>query len=346
MIKNNKLRFILSSVVILIPMLFPLLGTAENILKTSFNSFYLIISPIMLLVHILLMIFEAKQQQKIPQNEKINKIIFWIVPIITLYISGIMLAISNGMEFSISFVMAPLLGIMFIVMGNYMPKSRQNRTFGIKIKWTLESEENWNATHRFAGKLWVILGCVILAAAFLPEMVFIFVFPVAITIAVVASIVYSYNYYVKHKEEVTESSSSLYSKNDKKAKTISIAVVSVILAFVSIISFTGKLNFTFKEEKMVVGVTFGGGTEIKYSDIESVEYIESKASGMRVSGFASSKLLYGWFRNDEYGNYLRYTYAQSDSYILIIMDGEEIVIADVDTDSTRALYDRLLEEMK
>ena len=97
---------------------------------------------------------------------------------------------------------------------------------------------------------------------------------------------------------------------------------------------------------MVVGVTFGGGTEIKYSDIESVEYLESKASGMRVSGFASSKLLYGWFRNDEYGNYLRYTYAQSDSYILIIMDGEEIVIADVDTDSTRALYDRLLEEMK
>ena len=346
MIKNNKLRFILSSVVILIPMLFPLLGTNENLFKASFDGFYLIIPPVMLLFHVLLMLFEAKQQQKIPQNEKINNLIFWIVPVMTLYISAIMLAISNGIEFNVSFIIAPLLGIMFIVMGNYMPKSRQNRTFGIKIKWTLENEENWNATHRFAGKLWMVLGIVMLASAFLPEMIFIFAFPTVLTVAIVASVLYSYNYYKKHQTEAHESSSSLYNKSDKKTKTISIATVSVILVFVAVIMFTGKLNFTFEEEKLVVGVTFGGGTEIKYSEIESVDYLESKASGMRISGFASSKLLYGWFKNDTYGNYLRYTYADSDSYILIIVDGEEIVIADVDTDSTRALYEKLLEEMK
>lgn len=42
--------------------------------------------------------------------------------------------------------------LLFIVIGNYLPKIRQNNTIGIRIVWTLQDEENWNATHSFSGR--------------------------------------------------------------------------------------------------------------------------------------------------------------------------------------------------
>ena len=47
---------------------------------------------------------------------------------------------------------------MFTIIGNYLPKARQNYTIGIKIPWTLANEENWNRTHRLAGYLWMACG--------------------------------------------------------------------------------------------------------------------------------------------------------------------------------------------
>lgn len=44
-----------------------------------------------------------------------------------------------------------LLGIVLIVVGNYLPKCRQNYMIGIKLPWTLDNEENWDYTHRMAG---------------------------------------------------------------------------------------------------------------------------------------------------------------------------------------------------
>jgi len=51
-----------------------------------------------------------------------------------------------------------LLGFAFAGMGIYMPKLKQNYYAGFKLPWTLESEENWNATHRLAGKIWPVGG--------------------------------------------------------------------------------------------------------------------------------------------------------------------------------------------
>ena len=51
-----------------------------------------------------------------------------------------------------------MLGLLFLIIGNYLPKARQNYTIGIKIPWTLANEENWNRTHRLAGYLWMICG--------------------------------------------------------------------------------------------------------------------------------------------------------------------------------------------
>jgi uncharacterized membrane protein len=67
-----------------------------------------------------------------------------------------------GCQLDITFFGELFLGLLFIIIGNYLPKVRQNNTIGIKIRWTLANEENWNRTHRLAGYLWMICGILIL----------------------------------------------------------------------------------------------------------------------------------------------------------------------------------------
>ena len=86
-----------------------------------------------------------------------------------------------------------MLGIIFVILGNYLPKAKQNYTFGYKIPWTLNSEENWNKTHRLAGWIMVIAGIIfIINAFFLFEWV-----PAVLTVLALAPVVYSYLLYKK-----------------------------------------------------------------------------------------------------------------------------------------------------
>ena len=87
-----------------------------------------------------------------------------------------------------------LMGLIFAIIGNYMPKCKQNYTIGIKIPWTLSSEENWNRTHRFAGRLWVVCGLVIILTAFLGG--FELFLGIALVMAL-APVLYSYALYRK-----------------------------------------------------------------------------------------------------------------------------------------------------
>ena len=59
-----------------------------------------------------------------------------------------------------------LVGLLIMGLGNYLPKCRQNYTSGIKLPWTLYDEDNWNRTHRMAGRLWMVGGLGIMVSAF------------------------------------------------------------------------------------------------------------------------------------------------------------------------------------
>lgn len=92
-----------------------------------------------------------------------------------------------------SFVVAGL-GIMFVMIGNQLGKSRSMYLIGFRTPWTLASEEVWVKTHRLAGKLMVAAGLVLLLAAFLPlpSGVVATVLGASIGVAVVIPFVYSY----------------------------------------------------------------------------------------------------------------------------------------------------------
>ncbi|MEL7031193.1 MAG: SdpI family protein [Pseudomonadota bacterium] len=60
-------------------------------------------------------------------------------------------------------------GILFVVMGNYLPKTRQNWFLGIRTPWTLSSEYTWEKTHRLGGRLFFAVGFFCLIGAFIVD---------------------------------------------------------------------------------------------------------------------------------------------------------------------------------
>ena len=91
-------------------------------------------------------------------SPKMFSLMLWIAPVISLVAATTIYPVNLGYELDIAFFSELLVGLMFIIIGNYLPKARQNYTIGIKIPWTLANEENWNRTHRLAGYLWMICG--------------------------------------------------------------------------------------------------------------------------------------------------------------------------------------------
>lgn len=61
-------------------------------------------------------------------------------------------------DFNYQKIVAIALSIGWIVIGNILPKLKQNGLVGIRTPWTLASENNWYKTHRMGGKIAVITG--------------------------------------------------------------------------------------------------------------------------------------------------------------------------------------------
>lgn len=211
MIRNNKWKLIVSSAVILLPMVFGLIfwnklprqmtthwgvdGTADGWSSRAFAVFAM---PLFLLVlHLICILATAVDPKNKGQNQKIFGLVLWITPIISLFTNGVVYAAAFEKAVQPHVVVFALMGAMFVIIGNYLPKCKQNHTIGIKVKWTLENEENWNATHRFGGKVWVIGGLLLFACAFLSGVIAHWVMVCSIVMLVAAPIIYSWQYYKK-----------------------------------------------------------------------------------------------------------------------------------------------------
>ena len=126
-------------------------------------------------------------------SDKIWMLILSICPVLSILLMYMMVGSALGMEIDVNAILPVFLGVMFVVIGNYLPKCKQSYTVGIKIPWTLNSEENWNKTHRFAGPCWVIGGIMVMFTGLFENEILIMVIAL---IMVFAPIIYSYMYYV------------------------------------------------------------------------------------------------------------------------------------------------------
>ena len=180
MIKKNLKTLIITSIVILTPIIIGLIlwnqlpdeipfhwnikGEVDDWASKPVAIFAL--PAFLLAMQWLCVIATSADPKKHNHTAKQLTLVFWIVPVLSVVLSAVMYASALGTVVQVDAIMYILLGLMFIVIGNYMPKCKQSYTIGIRIPWTLNSEENWNKTHRFAGLVLVVCGFLVMLCGF------------------------------------------------------------------------------------------------------------------------------------------------------------------------------------
>ena len=356
--KQYKKPLILSSLAILLPTLIGLIlwnrlpelipthwgmeGPADSYSSKAFAVFGL---PLILLgAHWLCLWATSMDPKNKGKNRKGFLLFMWIIPLISNFIFATIYATAMGWQPNISAMVTIPIGLMFVAIGNYMPKLQQNHTMGIKIHWTLGNEENWNLTHRFAGKCWVIGGLLMLFSALVPENLVIWSILFSCFALVAAPIVYSYRIYRRHKQQGIEYTSVLSSASPK-TRRLSILFLILTLVFICWIMFTGDIVYAVGEDALTIEADFHADFTVSYESIDSMEFREGNMPGTRIGGFASARLLMGTFRNKEFGNYTRYTYTNPDGCIVLRSGQKVLVISTERYSETLKLYLQLLEKV-
>ena len=206
---KNKKTLIITSLICLLPMLvgalvysrlpeqvathFDLQGNPDGWSSRPFAVFGL--PGILLAVNLLIpFALQADPKHKNMSGALVN-IVIWTVPVVSLLCSGLTLGRALGYDLRIEVVLPVFMGVLFILIGNYLPKTKQSYTMGIKLPWTLASEENWNRTHRLAGFLWVLGGAYFIVMSLIGWSLIAFLIPIALMVLVPT--VYSYLLYRK-----------------------------------------------------------------------------------------------------------------------------------------------------
>ncbi len=108
----------------------------------------------------------------------------------------------NGLGYNlpVGIIMPGLIGLLFIIIiGNYMGKIKMNWFMGIRTPWTLSSENVWNKTHRFGGKMFILAGLLMIAEIVLPISWKLPIFIIMMVMLLFGTIGYSYIVYLQEK---------------------------------------------------------------------------------------------------------------------------------------------------
>ena len=216
MLRKHRVLIIITSLITLLPILVGILcwnrlpdtiathfasdGTPNGFSSKTFTV--LGIPAFIFAAHILCAFCTAIDPKHKNISPKMYRLILLICPICSIVcgaaIYGYALSLSMADWLNSTFFMNLLMGILFFLVGNYLPKCHQNYTVGIKLPWTLADEGNWTLTHRFAGRLYAIAGILCIVNAFLRLK---WVLPAVLAAILFLPAVYSLSIYLRSRKD-------------------------------------------------------------------------------------------------------------------------------------------------
>ena len=102
-------------------------------------------------------------------------------------------------NFNITSILMTVLGLSFVVLGNYMPRVPNNYHMGVKTPWAFADEDNWKKTQRVGGYVFCFSGFCMACSAFLEVEV---VMPISLGITLIGVIgTYIYSWLLFKKSE-------------------------------------------------------------------------------------------------------------------------------------------------
>lgn len=174
-----------------IPIHFDFSGTPDN----YSGKLFIFVTPTLSLLLTAMAEVMPKADPKKESYEKFPKAYQMIHVLTNLLLLGtnmLIIAISLGYDIDAGTFVMMAVGILFIIIGNYMPKFKQSFFCGIKTPWALADEENWYKTHRMGGRLWMIGGFVFLIVPFLNDALMPIVLGLNFIVLILLPYLYSY----------------------------------------------------------------------------------------------------------------------------------------------------------
>ncbi|MCR4706069.1 MAG: SdpI family protein [Lachnospiraceae bacterium] len=180
-----------------IPTTFDLNGQIKNYSEKGFVVFAI---PLFILVAHLLSSLRVSAK-KAEKAEVAASLFQWICPAVSLLVYVDVYGRALGFPIDSSLLMQLSMGLLFAAVGLAMPHCSRETRIGYKLPWTLRSEENWEATHRRAGKLWIICAILICVNAFVMrgDKNGTAIFTILLIAAVILPVLYSMNYARRHR---------------------------------------------------------------------------------------------------------------------------------------------------
>lgn len=358
---KKKTYWLLTSLVTLLPMLvglvlwdqlpdrlpthFGLDGNADGWSGRSFGVFG--VPLLMLLFHWVCYYATLLDKQNRGHNEKVLNLIGLLFPAMSVLFDVLIYSTALEMDVNMPRLLLPLLGLFLLLVGNWLPKIRQNSTLGIKLPWTLYNEENWNRTHRVGGYTWVLGGLVFVVMGFVPERLLLWLMPANLVLMVGVPTLYSWNLARKQRRSGTYTESRV-SQNLKKhpvIQAVSLILVAAILIGVGAMMFTGDIEASVTEDILTIEADFWEDLTVSLDTIDTLEFRPEGVSGIREWGYGSARLLLGLFQNEEFGSYTRYTYT-GDGGCIVLHAGDRTLVLGLETAAdTLALYEQLQQAL-
>ena len=213
--KKNKWMIIISALITLIPIIAGVIlwdklpdmvpshwgvnGEVDGYLAKPMFVFGM---PLIMVALILVgSIATATDPKNANHGKKSLVLVYAIVPALSIILSTFTYCSALGVDVPMLNLVVAVVGIVLIFVGNYLPKCKPNYTIGIKIMWTLNSDKNWVATHRFAGKVWFVGGVIVAISALLPTGILPWVAFAVFAITALAPVIYSVVYFKNHQSD-------------------------------------------------------------------------------------------------------------------------------------------------
>lgn len=108
-----------------------------------------------------------------------------------LYVYGLTIAAALGVQFNMTVMLLPVVGLLFMGIGLMLPRAKRNFFIGIRTPWTLSSDTVWAETHRVGAWGFIIAGGVTILSTFFGENG-IWLLLAGLMLAAFVPIVYSY----------------------------------------------------------------------------------------------------------------------------------------------------------
>ncbi|WMN07321.1 SdpI family protein [Marivirga arenosa] len=156
------------------------------------------------LVYVLLLIVpKIDPKNKLHQmGNKYDNIRFMLITFISAITIFIIYSANNQSVANPNYIVL-LVGVLYLILGNYFKTIKANYFIGIRTPWTLESEEVWKATHKLAGILWFIGGIAVVLSSLIFDKQINFMVLISITAVIsLVPIIYSYMTFQKFKNQL------------------------------------------------------------------------------------------------------------------------------------------------